>query len=256
MDSNGALECPTCPSRCWSSRRYIGLEWAPFMRPRSKVSLVEMNRRTAARRRSRPGQGRCKNASKSFPGDLLERQSRFARRTGRTQSSHVRGRRAEKTSDSAACYCASDVAEYRRPGLEKAGVQLDPAGSFRSSPAPTATPVFSPCGDVAGEPMLAHKASHEGKTAVEVILGKPVAYRAKAIPAVVFTDPEIAWPGCPKPKQNVRDAPSRSRQFSWVASGRVPSHPAHRRVTKWVIDPQSKLVVGCGIVGYGRRRSD
>ena len=99
--------------------------------------------------------------------------------------------------------------------------------------------------------MLAHKAAHEGKTAVEVILGKSVAFEPKAIPAVVFTDPEIAWAGLTETEAKRQGRTVEVAQFPWMASGRAQAIGRTEGLTKWIIDPQTKLVVGCGIVGYG-----
>ena len=93
------------------------------------------------------------------------------------------------------------VAVGRRPnsanlGLDKAGVQLDPKGFVQvDEHRRTSNAQIYAIGDVAGEPMLAHKAAHEGKIAVESLLGEPAVWEPRAIPAVVFTDPEIAWCG-------------------------------------------------------------
>jgi dihydrolipoamide dehydrogenase len=106
-------------------------------------------------------------------------------------------------------------------------------------------------GDVAGEPMLAHKAAHEGKTAVEVILGKQVAFEPKAIPAVVFTDPEIAWTGLTETEAKRQGRAVEVAQFPWMASGRAQAIGRTEGMTKWIIDPPTQRVLGCGIVGCG-----
>jgi dihydrolipoamide dehydrogenase len=145
----------------------------------------------------------------------------------------------------------------RRPntaglGLEKVGVQLDPRGFISvDRQRRTGNPRILAIGDAAGEPMLAHKAAHEGKTAVEVILGKSVTFEPKAIPAVVFTDPEIAWAGLTETEAKRQGRTVEVAQFPWMASGRAQAIGRTEGLTKWIIDPQTKLVVGCGIVGYG-----
>ncbi len=99
--------------------------------------------------------------------------------------------------------------------------------------------------------MLAHKASHQGKVAVEVLHGEPTVFEPLAIPAVVFTDPEIAWAGLTE-----EQAKRESRQFEvirypWAASGRAVSLGRTEGLTKFLIDPESERLLGVGIVGAG-----
>jgi dihydrolipoamide dehydrogenase len=137
-------------------------------------------------------------------------------------------------------------------GLEKTGVQVDARGFITvDRQRRTANPRILAIGDAAGEPLLAHKAAHEGKIAVDVILGKPAAFEPKAIPAVVFTDPEIAWAGLTETEAKRQGRPIEVAQFPWVASGRAQAIGRTEGMTKWIIDPQTQLVIGCGIVGYG-----
>ena len=106
-------------------------------------------------------------------------------------------------------------------------------------------------GDVAGEPMLAHKASHEGKVAAEVIAGRPAAFEPQAIPAVVFTDPEIAWAGLTAEEAQRTGRDVAVAQYPWQASGRAIAIGRTDGLTKWLIDPSTDRVLGCGIVGAG-----
>ena len=106
-------------------------------------------------------------------------------------------------------------------------------------------------GDVAGEPMLAHKASHEGKVAAEVLAGEPAAFEPRAIPAVVFTDPEIAWAGLMVEEAKRTGREIAVAQYPWQASGRATAIGRTDGLTKWIIDPESGRVLGCGIVGAG-----
>jgi len=102
-----------------------------------------------------------------------------------------------------------------------------------------------------GEPMLAHKAAHEGKVAVEALAGEAAAFEPRAIPAVVFTDPEIAWAGLTQTGANKEGRRVEVAQFPWAASGRAQAVGRTEGMTKWLIDPASGRVVGCGIVGSG-----
>jgi dihydrolipoamide dehydrogenase len=115
----------------------------------------------------------------------------------------------------------------------------------------TADPHILAIGDVAGEPMLAHKATHEGKVAAEVLAGKAAAFEPQAIPAVVFTDPEIAWAGLTVEEANRTGRDIVVAQYTWQASGRAIAIGRTDGLTKWVIDPTSDRVLGCGIVGAG-----
>jgi dihydrolipoamide dehydrogenase len=115
----------------------------------------------------------------------------------------------------------------------------------------TADPHILAIGDVAGDPMLAHKASHEAKVAVEWILGKPSVFDKAAIPAVVFTDPEIAWAGLTEEQAQREGRAVDVEVYPWGASGRAQAIGRTDGLTKWLVDPESHRVLGCGIVGAG-----
>ncbi len=106
-------------------------------------------------------------------------------------------------------------------------------------------------GDAAGEPMLAHKATHEGRLAVEAIIGKNVSFDKRAIPAVVFTDPEIAWAGVTQDEAKAEGRNVEVAVYPWQASGRAIANGRTDGLTKWIIDPETECVIGCGIVGTG-----
>ena len=99
--------------------------------------------------------------------------------------------------------------------------------------------------------MLAHKASHEGKVAVEALLGEPAAFEPQAIPAVVFTDPEIAWAGLTEEQAKAEGLDVEVAQFPWAASGRRMALGRTDGLTKWLIDPETERILGFGIVGVG-----
>ena len=113
----------------------------------------------------------------------------------------------------------------------------------------TADPHILAIGDVAGEPMLAHKASHEGKVAVEAMHGEPAAFQPLAIPAVVFTDPEIAWAGLTEDAGQGRRHRSRSGQVSLGSQRPGQALGRTEGLTKLLVDPESDRVLGVGIVG-------
>ena len=106
-------------------------------------------------------------------------------------------------------------------------------------------------GDIVGEPMLAHKASHEGRVAVKVIAGHKVAFGPKAIPAVVFTDPEIAWAGLTETQAREKEIKYEAAKFPWSASGRATTLGRMDGVTKILIDPETQRILGVGICGPG-----
>jgi len=138
------------------------------------------------------------------------------------------------------------------PGLENTQVEVDARGFITvDAQRRTKEPSIYAIGDVVGEPMLAHKASHEGRVAVEAIAGHKVAFEPRAIPAVVFTDPEIAWCGLTETQAKKENRPIKTARFPWAASGRSLTLDRTDGVTKLIIDPASERVLGVGIVGPG-----
>jgi dihydrolipoamide dehydrogenase len=138
------------------------------------------------------------------------------------------------------------------PGLEKTQVQVGARGFIQvNKQLQTSDPAIYAIGDVVGEPMLAHKASHEGRTAVEAIAGHKVAFEPAAIPAVVFTDPEIAWCGLTETQAQKESREIKVARFPWAASGRAMTVDRTEGMTKLILDPQTERVLGVGIVGAG-----
>jgi len=138
------------------------------------------------------------------------------------------------------------------PGLEKTRVQVGPRGFIQvNRQLQTDDPSIYAIGDVVGEPMLAHKASHEGRTAVEAIAGHKVAFEPNAIPAVVFTDPEVAWCGLTETQAQNENREIKVAKFPWAASGRAITIDRPEGMTKLLFDPQTERLLGVGIVGAG-----
>jgi len=138
------------------------------------------------------------------------------------------------------------------PGLDKTQVKLGQRGFIQvNKQLQTDDPAIYAIGDVVGEPMLAHKATHEGRTAAEAIAGHKVAFEPNAIPAVVFTDPEIAWCGLTETQAQKENREIKSARFPWAASGRAMTIDRTEGMTKLIIDPQTERVLGVGIVGVG-----
>jgi dihydrolipoamide dehydrogenase len=137
------------------------------------------------------------------------------------------------------------------PGLENTKVQLDGRFIKINKQLQTTDPSIYAIGDVAGEPMLAHKAMHEGRTAVEHIAGHKVSFEPYAIPAVVFTDPEIAWAGLTQTQAEKEGREVSIAKFPWAASGRAVTLDRTEGLTKLIVDPKSERVLGMGITGPG-----
>jgi dihydrolipoamide dehydrogenase len=149
------------------------------------------------------------------------------------------------------------VAVGRRPrsdglGLEAIGVATDDQGFIRvDDQRRTSVASIYAIGDVAGQPMLAHKASHEGRVAVEVVAGQKSAYAPLAIPAVIFTDPEIAWVGLTEAEAKKKGLACDVARFPWGASSRASTLGASEGLTKLIVDPESERILGVGLVGTG-----
>jgi dihydrolipoamide dehydrogenase len=138
------------------------------------------------------------------------------------------------------------------PGLDKTRVELDDRGFIRTDvQRRTAEPAIFAIGDVAGEPMLAHKASHEGRVAAEVVAGHKAAFEPRAIPAVVFTDPEIAWCGLTETEAKEQGREVTVARFPWAASGRALTLGRSDGVTKLLLDPKTERILGVGLAGPG-----
>src|SRR5207302_9384813 len=137
-------------------------------------------------------------------------------------------------------------------GLDRTQVRVGDRGFIQvNKHLQTDDPAIYAIGDVVGEPMLAHKASHEGRTAVEHIAGHKVAFEPNTIPAVVFTDPEVAWCGLTETDAQKNGREIRVAKFPWGASGRALTLDRTEGMTKLIIDPKTERVLGVGIVGVG-----
>ena len=147
------------------------------------------------------------------------------------------------------------VAVGRRPngsgiGVEAAGLSVDPRGFLSvDRQMRTAQPHIFAIGDIVGQPMLAHKATHEGKVAAEVIAGEKRAFDARVIPSVAYTDPEVAWVGLTESEAKAKGIEYQKGSFPWAASGRSLAQGRDEGFTKLLFDPQTHRVLGGGIVG-------
>jgi dihydrolipoamide dehydrogenase len=140
--------------------------------------------------------------------------------------------------------------ETRGLGLENTKVTITDKGWIKvNKQMQTTDPNIYAIGDIVGEPMLAHKASHEGRVAVEAIAGHKVAFEPKAIPAVVFTDPEVAWAGLTEEEAKKQGISYEIAKFPWAASGRAITLDRTDGLTKLIVDPNTQRLLGIGICG-------
>ncbi|HMP06173.1 MAG TPA: dihydrolipoyl dehydrogenase [Lacipirellulaceae bacterium] len=257
MDSTGALNLADLPETLLViGGGYIGLEMGQvYCELGTKTSVVELT------------DGLLPGADRDLVKPLEKRlRERFAAVHLSTKVTGVKdvGGRVEVAMESAdgkdqrtETYDRVLVAVGRRPksfgfNLENTKVTINPKGFVEvDAQQRTSDPAILAIGDVAGEPMLAHKASHEGKVAAEVLAGEPAAFDKAAIPAVVFTDPEIAWAGLTAEQAKREGRKVDVAQYPWQASGRAIAIGRTDGMTKWIVDPETERVLGCGIVGAG-----
>jgi dihydrolipoamide dehydrogenase len=256
MDSTAALELDDIPKTMLVvGGGYIGLELGTvYAALGTQVSLVEMTSGLL------PGVDRdlvsilARRVDRIFHSVMLN--AKVVEMKEEKNGVRVRIEGAEIGGDEAV-YEKVLVAAGREPnsgglGLEKTKVIIDSRGFVQVDAARrTAEPAIYAIGDVAGEPMLAHKATHEGRVAAEAISGRAVAFEPRAIPAVVFTDPEVAWCGLTESQAKEEGRPVKVTRFPWGASGRAATLDRNDGVTKLIIDPESERVLGVGIAGAG-----
>ena len=256
MDSTAALELPDVPkSMLVIGGGYIGLEMGSvYAALGTEVSVVEMTDGLL------PGADRDlvrilqKRLESSFKEILLQ-----TKVTGVKASAKEVGINFETADGKARSekYERVLIAVGRTPnsknlGLENTKVKVIERGFVEiNDKQQTADEHIYAIGDIAGEPMLAHKASREAKVAVEVLAGEPGAFDVRAIPAVVFTDPEIAWAGLTETQAKAKGIDVQVGKFPWGASGRATAIGRNDGLTKILAAPGSQTVLGVGIVGAG-----
>lgn len=255
-DSTGALELENIPENLLVvGGGYIGMELGTvYHELGSKVSVVEMTPGLL------PGADRdladvlYKYVKPRFANILLE--TKVVRMESHQNGIKVifAGKDGKEFDEN---YNKVLVSIGRRPnsenlGLENTKVKVTPRGFVEvNDQRQTADPNIYAIGDIAGDPMLAHKASHEGRVAVEAIAGHKVAFEPQAIPAVVFTDPEIAWAGLTEIDAAKAGREVTVTKFPWAASGRAVTLDRIEGFTKLIVDPQTQRVLGVGLVGPG-----
>src|SRR5205085_12064104 len=143
------------------------------------------------------------------------------------------------------------VPNFADLGLENTKIERDEKGFIKvNDRQQTSDPAIYAIGDIAGGVMLAHKASKEARIAVEVITGEESTFDQVIIPAVIFTDPEVAWCGLTEPEAKAKGIPVEVARFPWGASGRALTLDRTDGLTKLVIDPETERVLGVGMVGH------
>lgn len=137
-------------------------------------------------------------------------------------------------------------------GLETTQVQLDEKGFIKvDNRQQTTDPAIYAIGDIAGGVLLAHKATREGRVAVDALVGEDRSFEQPVIPAVVFTEPELAWCGLTEAEARSKNLAVQVAKFPWGASGRAMTFDHTDGMTKLIVDPESERILGLGIVGHG-----
>src|SRR5712692_7981727 len=251
MDSTAALDIPDIPDRLLVvGGGYIGLELGQvYAALGSKVSLVEMTDGLL------PGVDRdlvqplARRCEKLFVNIHLKTKVSSLRETGRGIEVRL--------GDETMLFDRVLIAVGRRAqtqglGLEATRARTNERGIVTvDDRCRTDDPRIYAIGDVTGEPMLAHRAMRQGKVAAEAIAGRPVAFDNVAVPAVVFTDPEVAWCGLTEADAQRTGRAVKTAKFQWAASGRAATLGRSDGLTKILADPESGRIVGVGIVGPG-----
>lgn len=255
MDSTGALELADVPeSLLVVGGGYIGLEMGTvYAELGSKVSVVELTDTLlpgADRDLVKPLQKRIEGL---FSAIMLRTKVVKLEDTGTAVRASFEGPDGPRVQE----FSRVLVAVGRRPnsdglGLENTKAVVSPKGFVEvDGQQRTADPHLFAIGDVCGEPMLAHRASHQGKVAVEALHGEPALFAPRAIPAVVFTDPEIAWAGLTENDLAISGQTVEISRYPWIASGRAHALGRTDGLTKILVDPETDTVLGVGIVGAG-----
>ena len=252
MDSTAALDIPEIPERLLVvGGGYIGLELGQvYAALGSKVTLVEMTDGLL------PGADRdlvqhlARRVDKLFAKIHLGTKLGGLREVGGTLEAVLGDHGTEK-------FDRVLVAVGRRAGTDGLGLETTKARPDKrgvlavDERCRTSDPAIYAVGDVTGEPMLAHRAMRQGKVAAEAIAGRPAAFDNVAIPAVVFTDPEVAWCGLTESTAAGEKRPVKIAKFQWAASGRATTLGRSDGLTKLVVDPESDRLLGVGLVGPG-----
>ncbi len=252
MDSTGALKLEDIPKRLLVlGGGYIGLELGQvYASLGSKVTVVEMMDTLLPGCDADLAKPLAKRLANQFDAIALSTKVTGMKESGKTIDVQFDGVNAPKDTK----FDRVLVAVGRRPntediGLDKTRIQVD--GGFIQVDAQmrTADPKIYAIGDVVGNPMLAHKAVHEGHVCADVIAGKDVLFERRTIPAVVFTDPEIAWCGITESEAKEQGVAYKMKKMQWLASGRAVAIGRTEGLTKILFDPETERILGIGMTG-------
>ncbi len=255
MDSTGALELKDVPRRLMViGGGYIGLELGTvYAALGSEVTVIEMTPGLL------PGADRdlvriLAKRVESLMKVHLATKVLSLKDTGKAVEVELESAEGKRTET----FDRVLVSVGRRPnsenlGLENTRVKVSQRGFIEIDGAGrTAEPSIWAIGDVAGDPMLAHKASHQGRTCAQAIAGQKVVFEPMAIPAVVFTDPELAWCGLTESEAKEKGVPHKVARYPWAASGRALTLGRSDGLTKMILsDDEEERILGVGIVGAG-----
>jgi dihydrolipoamide dehydrogenase len=258
MDSTGALALADVPKRMLViGGGIIGLEMGTvYDALGSKVSVVEFTDgliQGCDRDLVRPLQ---KRMEKRFEAIMLN--TKVAKMEPKKDGIHVTFEGVNGNAEApkgVEVYDRVLVSIGRRPngkniGAENAGVAVDDYGFIKvDKQMRTNVPHIFAIGDIVGQPMLAHKATHEAKVAAEVIAGEKVEFVASVIPSVAYTDPEVAWVGVTEIEAKAKGIAIEKASFPWAASGRALSIARTEGATKLIFDKETHRLIGAGIVG-------
>jgi len=252
MDSTDALEIDGIPERMLVvGGGIIGLEMASvYAALGAKIDVVEMKDQLMPGADKDLVRGLQKVVKKRYQNIWLETKVATMNASSKAIDVVFEGKHAGEAS-----YDKVLVAIGRRPNgklinAEAAGVKVDEHGFIRTDQhMRTNIPTIFAIGDVVGGPMLAHKATHEGKVAAEVIAGEPALFDPMTIPSVAYTDPEVAWMGLTETEAKAQGIEVEKGVFPWAASGRALGIHRDEGLTKLLFDPETKRILGAGIVG-------
>jgi dihydrolipoamide dehydrogenase len=252
MDSTGALELEEIPDRLLViGGGIIGLEMASVYEALgSKVTVVELTAQLmpgADPDLVRPLQNRIK---KKYAAIHLETKVTGIDVDDHALIAHFEGKYTGKESFDRVLVAVGRVPNGSKINAQAAGVEVTSRGFIPTDhQMRTNVPHIFAIGDVVGQPMLAHKATHEGKVAAEVCAGHNSAFDARVIPSVAYTDPEVAWVGLTEGEAKEKNIDYEVGKFPWAASGRALGNDRSEGFTKLLFDPASKRIIGAGIVG-------
>jgi dihydrolipoamide dehydrogenase len=256
VDSTGALELPFKPKNMLViGGGYIGLEMGSvYQALGSEVTVVEMLPNLLAAADRDLVQPLEKRLKKIFKEIKVKTKVAGVEDTGDAVKVTFENEKGEKSEETFEMVL---ISIGRKPnskgfGLENTGVKVNDRGWIETdSQRRTHESHIWAIGDVAGEPMLAHKATYEGKVAVQAIMGKRSIYDPAAIPAVVFTDPEIAWAGLTEQEAKDQGIAVKVAKFPWSASGRATTLDRSDGLTKLITHAETEQILGIGICGPG-----